>query len=257
MNFTTQSVWLSAFFLLVPTTLLAMAGPIIIRRFVKIEQLRVNNEVAGFKFATVGVLYAVLLAFVVVVVWEKYNQADSDVAREAAASATVYRLSYGLDDQHGSAIRQALTTYLDTAIKQDWPAMEEGKGSEAASQAMSALYAAVLKFHAQQNDSIVLAELLRQLDTVSVSRRARILAANGAVPDILWVTLFGGAFLTVCFTFFFGVENVRAQALMTGALTLLTFAGLLTVIAIDQPFGGGVRVPPAALVTIYNDFGNK
>lgn len=257
MNFTTQSVWLSAFLLLVPTTLLAMAGPIIIRHFVKLDRLRVNNEVAGFKFATVGVLYAVLLAFVVVVVWEKYNQADSDVAREAAASATIYRLSYGLDDQHGSAIRQSLTGYLDAAIKEDWPAMEEGKGSEAASRAMSALYAAVLKFHVQQNEGILLGEVLHQLDTVSLSRRARILAANGAVPDILWVTLFGGAFLTVCFTFFFGVENVRAQSLMTGALTLLTFAGLLTVISIDQPFGGGVRVPPAALVTIYNDFGNK
>src|SRR4051812_41198738 len=147
MNFTTQSIWLSAFLLLVPTTLLAMAGPVVIRRFVKVERLRINNEVAGFKFATVGVLYAVLLAFVVVVVWEKYNQADSDVAREAAAAATIYRLSYGLDDQHGSTIRQALSGYLDAAIKEDWPAMEQGKGSEPASRAMTALYQAVLKFH--------------------------------------------------------------------------------------------------------------
>jgi hypothetical protein len=34
----------------------------------------------GVKFATVGVLYAVLLAFAVVVVWEKFNQAESEVA---------------------------------------------------------------------------------------------------------------------------------------------------------------------------------
>jgi len=27
--------------------------------------LTINNEIAGFKFATVGVLYAVLLAFVI------------------------------------------------------------------------------------------------------------------------------------------------------------------------------------------------
>src|SRR6187551_145918 len=140
MNFTTQSVWLSAFLLLVPTTLLAMAGPVVIRHFVKIERLRINNEVAGFKFATVGVLYAVLLAFVVVVVWEKYNQADADVAHEAAAAATVYRLSYGLDDQHGDAIRKAMGDYLDAAIKYDWPAMEHGKGSDAGSVAMNALY---------------------------------------------------------------------------------------------------------------------
>jgi hypothetical protein len=32
-----------------------------------------HNDVGGFIFAAVGVLYAVLLAFVVVVVWENLN----------------------------------------------------------------------------------------------------------------------------------------------------------------------------------------
>ena len=32
------------------------------RRYVEVNQLRTNNEVAGCKFATVGVLYAVLLS---------------------------------------------------------------------------------------------------------------------------------------------------------------------------------------------------
>src|SRR5689334_9370743 len=86
---TTLPLWLSAIILIVPTTLLAMAGPVIVRRYIKVDQLRTNNEVAGFKFATVGVLYAVLLAFAVVVVWEKFNQAESEVAKEAGAAATV------------------------------------------------------------------------------------------------------------------------------------------------------------------------
>jgi hypothetical protein len=30
----------------------------------------------------------------------------------------------------------------------------------------------------------------------------------------MWVVLFGGAFLTIGFTFFFGAENLRAQSLM-------------------------------------------
>jgi hypothetical protein len=40
--------------------------------------------------------------------------------------------------------------------------------------------------------------------------------ADGVVPAIIWVVLFGGAFLTVGFTFFFGAESLRAQSLMTG-----------------------------------------
>jgi hypothetical protein len=109
--------------LIVPTTLLAMAGPVIVRRHVEVDHLRTNNEVAGSKFATVGVLYAVLLAFAVVVVWE--------VAKEAGATATVFRLTQGVDPERGAAIREATTDYLTSAIASDWPAMESGTQSPA------------------------------------------------------------------------------------------------------------------------------
>jgi hypothetical protein len=65
--------------------------------------------------------------------------------------------------------------------------------------------------------------------------------ADGIVPAIIWVVLFGGAFLTIGFTFFFGAENLRAQVLMTGALSVLIFAGLLTVVAIESRTGGSRR----------------
>ena len=74
------------------------------------------------------------------------------------------------------------------------------------------------------------------------------------VPAIIWVVLFGGAFLTVGFTFFFGAENLRAQSLMTGALSILIFAGLLTVVEIGHPFAGTVKVGPEALAAVVKDF---
>jgi hypothetical protein len=42
---------------------------------------------------------------------------------------------------------------------------------------------------------------------------------------------------------------------MTGALSVLMFAGLLTIVAIDHPFAGQVRVGPEALVAVIEDFG--
>ena len=93
---TTQPLWLSAALLIGATTLLAMAAPVLVRRRVKTERLRINNEVAGFTFATVGVLYAVLLAFAVIVVWEKFNEAEHAAAEEAGAAAKLYRLANGI-----------------------------------------------------------------------------------------------------------------------------------------------------------------
>ena len=60
---TSLPVWLSGLLLVGLTTVLAMVGPKLVRRYVTLEELSANNEVAGFKFAVVGVLYAVLLAF--------------------------------------------------------------------------------------------------------------------------------------------------------------------------------------------------
>ena len=79
--------------------------------------------------------------------------------------------------------------------------------------------------------------------------------ASGIVPGIVWLVLFGGgAVVTIGFTFFFGTENIRAQAMMTGALSVLIFSGLLIIIAIDHPFAGSVKVGPEALVLVLKDF---
>jgi hypothetical protein len=255
MYLTTLPLWLSAIILIVPTTLLAMAGPVVARHYVELSRLRTNNEVAGFKFATVGVLYAVLLAFAVVVVWEKFNQADSDVAKEAGAAATVFLLTEGIDDAHAAAIRQTTADYLTAAITKDWPAMERETDSPEVTDALGGIYSAVLKYHSfSANEGIVVTEILRQADQISEARRERLVMADGIVPGIIWMVLFGGAVITVGFTFFFGAENLRAQVLMTGALSILIFAGLLTVAAIDHPFAGTVKVGPEALSAVLVDY---
>lgn len=76
------------------------------RRYVTLERLTANNEVAGFKFAVIGVLYAVLLAFAIIVVWEKFTDAGNIVAREAGAATNVYRLSYGMAEAPATSLPQ-------------------------------------------------------------------------------------------------------------------------------------------------------
>src|SRR5215475_13242598 len=106
-------LWLSGILVVGLPTVLAMVGPILIRRYVTLEKLSENNEVAGFQFAVVGVLYAVLLAFAIIVVWERLSDAENNVAREAGAAATIYRLSQGINGQPGSPSAEPLPTILE------------------------------------------------------------------------------------------------------------------------------------------------
>jgi hypothetical protein len=253
---TSLPVWFSGLLLVGLTTVLAMVGPHLVRRYVTLEELSANNEVAGFKFAVVGVLYAVLLAFAIIVVWEKFSEAENTVAREAGAVATVYRLSRGIDDSAGASLRSSLDSYLKVTISEDLPAMEQGKESERARKSLDDIYAAMIPIAKVQSSSLI-SEILDQLDVITQQRRARLVAAEGTVPGILWPVLFWGAAVTISFTYFFGTQSLRAQTTMTGLLSVLIFSGLLIIIVIDQPFAGAVKVQPDAFAKVLEDFAGR
>ena len=251
---TTSSLWLAGVLLLVAGPLLSMLGTVAVRRRYSLDQLRHNNEVAGFKFATVGVLYAVLLAFAVLVVWEKLNEAESNVALEAGAATAVFRLAEGMGNPAAEEVHAAMADYVDSAIDADWAAMQRGVESPETVAALSDVYRAVLRYTPPDaRGGALLAAALAELDTLTQARRARIVVAGGIVPGVIWFTLFFGAVVTLGFTFFFGSENLRAQALMTGALAVLIFSGLLVIIAIDRPFAGTVKVSPEPLIQVRAD----
>ena len=63
--------------LIIGASVTVAAGHLYVRKVVGFEKLIVNNEVAGFKYATLGVVYAVLLAFVVFTVWEEFRDAET------------------------------------------------------------------------------------------------------------------------------------------------------------------------------------
>jgi hypothetical protein len=255
---TSSPLWLSGLLIVGLGTALSMLGPVVVRHYVTLERLTANNEIAGFKYAVVGVLYAVLLAFAIIVVWEKFNDAEANVAQEAGAATTIYRLSQGMGDKAGADIRSTVTNYLKLAIADDWPAMDLGTpgGSRSVRQALDAIYAAFLASEpTERSGNAVAAELLHQLDLMTEARLSRLIASEGNVPNVVWVVLVGGAVVTVIFTFFFGTRNLQVQIMMTGLLALVVFAELWTVIAIDRPFTGSVKVEPSPLGNVLANFG--
>ena len=247
-------VWLLIAAIVVIPTALAMGAQVLIHERVGVAKLARNNEIAGFKFATVGVIYAVLLAFTVIVVWEKFNDAQSAVANEAGATAALFHYTQGKDPE-AMAVRTALANYLKAAIENDWPAMARETESPATEQALDSLYAATIALNRSGSRGTAdMEEVFRQLDNVTAARRIRIHLATGLVPNVIWIVLFMGALLTVGFTLFFGSENLRAQVSMTGILSVLVTMGLVVIISIDHPFTGPVYIHPDPLALVLADY---
>jgi hypothetical protein len=53
--------------------LLAVVGLLLVRSRVPHPRLQPHHDVAGYIYSGLAVLYAVLLAFVVIIVWEQFN----------------------------------------------------------------------------------------------------------------------------------------------------------------------------------------
>lgn len=251
-------LWLSGLVVIIIPTTLAMLGPALVRRFVVLDRLTTNNEVAGFKFAVVGVVYAVLLGFAVIVVWEKFHDAEAAVAQEAGATLALARLSTGLpagtEPGQGGALRARVGDYLHSAIDDDWPAVARAQVGGSTTEAVNALYRTVLAYRPSDLGGAMLQQdILQQLNMLTQARRTRVVLSEGVVPGVVWTVLFIGAVVTVSFTFFFGTINLRAQVLMTGLLALTIFLGLEVILTVNRPFTGPVSVEPKPLETVLSE----
>jgi hypothetical protein len=236
-------IWMCAALVVGVTTLAAMVVTGLVRRIVGFERLVSNNEVAGFKFAVLGVVYAVLLGFSVITVWEKFKDAQDDVTSEASSAAAIYRLTGGIENTYRPAIRAAIQNYLTMVLTREANTMETGKADVSTNLALNSLYGATLASKPTGvEDSDVFQAMLGELHTLADARRGRLELSVGAVPSIMWAILFGGAILTIAFALFFGTKNGTAQVIMAGMLAAVIFMSLFIVININYPFTGELKV---------------
>jgi hypothetical protein len=215
-----------------------------LQRRLNTEALRRNNDVAGFLFSAVGVLYAVVLGFTVVVVWQKYDGAVANVENEVDATGNLYHVVDAFPAGARAQIRAGLRDYVDSVLRIEWPAMARGQDvPELAAQQLERVSYAVdtfapvnfKEFAAQQ---AAISEERRLFD----ARRARLVATVPAVPAILWFALVSGALAMIAFCFIFGVENRPAQLMMTAILVGLIGILFVVIDEFSTPFSGSVRI---------------
>jgi Protein of unknown function (DUF4239) len=240
---------------LVPV-LVAVTGLVVVQRLVPPDRREEHNDVAGFIYAVLGVAYAVLLAFVVIAVWQDYNTAQTNVESEAHELAGVYFLASRLPEPESTRLQELARTYARVVVEEEWPMMEHGQTSPRADSLVRQLRLKLLHFDPRTRGGQVLYERgLTDLHNAIDARRSRLLEVREGIPNLLWVVLVLGGVITVSFTYLFGLKSNVAHALMVAALTLLICAILFTIGEFDYPFSGVVEIRPEAFREVLRSFG--
>src|SRR5215212_6946897 len=107
--------------------LAALAGFELVHRLVPAQSRQQHNDVAGFIYAALGVIYAVLLALVVIAEWEEFQASDATVEQEANATAEIAWLAHRLPEPRGSHIQELCRSYAEEVVHKEWPLMERGE----------------------------------------------------------------------------------------------------------------------------------
>jgi hypothetical protein len=216
----------------------------LVQRRLRSEILRRHNDVAGYLFSAVGVLYAVVLGFVVVVVWQKYDASVANVESEVDAVGNLYHNVDSYPESLRTPIRTNLREYADIVARIEWPAMNRDASVPPAGSAKLEQIAYAVDTFGPRNFKEFAAQqaAIATEERLFDARRSRLIEAVPAVPSVLWFALVAGALAMVAFCFIFGVENRPAQLMMTAILVGLIGILFIVILEFSTPFSGSVRI---------------
>jgi len=186
----------------------SVVGLALVQRLVSSELRKQHNDVAGFIYAVVGVVYAVLLGLVVVAVWGDYEATRETTYREADELAEIFWLVHRFPEAEQHHIQELARSYARVVVEEEWPLMAHGRSSPRAWALLDELREALEGFdpHTEAEQALY-QQGLHQIHDLADARRMRLVEANEGIPALLWAVLVVGGMATVGFTYLFGLES--------------------------------------------------
>jgi Protein of unknown function (DUF4239) len=234
---------------------LAVVGLDLVQRLVPSMQRQELNDVAGFIYAVIGVVYAVLLALVVVAGWENHQVAKETTEREANALADIFWLAHELPQSEGQQLQELARSYAQTVVEEEWALMEQGRAAPRAWELLDEIQANIQGWKPTTEDERVLYNLqLERVHDLADARTMRLVKAEERLPAILWTLVAFGGVVTVGFTYLFGLESSRAHKVMVMALAGVIGLVIFTIGTLETPFSRHAQLSPAAFELILERF---
>ncbi|BAJ26115.1 MULTISPECIES: DUF4239 domain-containing protein [Kitasatospora] len=226
--------------------IVAVAGAMLVRR--KFPQISEggHNEMIGNVLGMFGAIYGIILAFVIVALWTQLDTANTIVASESTAAASIVRDADGFAPAEGARVKAAVGAYVHGVVEVQWPLMHDGSPDyEATAPLVREIYAALQSYEPRNSsEQSFYDSAVGSLDDLVQQRRARITMATQQLPLLLQTLVYGGALVLIPMTFLFGVRSKRMQALFVGSVAALIGFSLLLTLVLDRPFSGDLSVSP-------------
>ncbi len=245
--------WLFVGALVVAMSALTAAGLALYRRIVPQSEDVAHNDVAGPIISTVGTLLAVILSFVLVSVWQEYDQAAATVVQESSAMANLYHAALSFPEPTRSQLRSEVRSYVNTIIDSEWPAMRSGYVSAAATNQSLHILGTVTRYLPRTAAQEALQQnAIGFIDTALDARRDRIFDNAEGIPLIFWFGILMLSLVTIGCSFIFRIRNQAMHAFMSVALAAVIAVTWALIAIFDYPFRGAEQIAPTPWLALQS-----
>jgi len=225
----------------------AALGTILVHRLSP-EDRNANDAVNGV-FTIVAGLQAVLMAFVLISLFDDVSSVQDGSSDEANALVAVYWASDSLAAADRDQIQDLCRSYAHTVVEQEWPSMRDGTpegepGWGLLERMRAAIDAAPAESDWQQERK---SEASSQFWALYEARQARLDAADGAgISSVVWLALIIGSVLSISLPYLFDVSKLLTHMVIVGALAATIALLMFSIYQLQNPFSGGALVQPDA-----------
>ncbi|GAA2291673.1 hypothetical protein GCM10009853_054320 [Glycomyces scopariae] len=251
-----MAIWLQG--LLFTLTVVAAACVVIalLQRFAPPTDRAHNNELGTTIFELLTVLYAIVLAFVLITAWENKEEAGQVTYREANELVDVYWAAAALEPDQRDEVREAVRAYTDEVIEEEWPAMRDQEPvSTEGLILLDAMRAPVAG--AQTDDDVVQARLTAAEDgvlAITEYRTDRLLQAQRGLSAAMWTVLVPGAILVFAVMLTLGTPTRKYQYVLVGLISGMVALMLFATYQLEYPFSRSGAADPVAYETAVERF---
>ena len=227
------------------TVLAVVVAVWVIRRTVPATREGFHAEISAPMLGVVAALFGLILAFVIIIAYQNFLDADANVSREADALSSIVRDSGAFPEPGGNNVRRAVGTYVRAVVDKEWPQMHNGHDSGIARSGLENIYAAFRTVKPTSHvETAFYDDAVRQLNDALDSRRNRIENATGGLPrDIAALILFS-SFVIVAYAVLVGSPNFWFHVLGPAAIAIVVVVSLVVLVDLTYPFSGDVAIAP-------------
>lgn len=200
-----------------------------------------HNDVSAAIFGVGGTIYAVFLAFLVITVWSKHDDARQNVAEEASLLGTLYRGTAAMEPAVGARLRRLIRIYTRAVIVDEWQVQAQSGGAaesaRAAGLAMYRLFGS-LSPETRRNDDAIIETQLAIISVIQADRNRRTLQAEESVSPVIWAVAVANGLIVIVMSFFLYPDRDWPHVVMCSMLAAMIAMLLYVIYIFEKPFGG-------------------